>query len=527
MQCGSVFAPIIEYVTNLVYKLMKAIQSLVYAFSGINIFAKATASSMNKTAGSANKASKSLTGVHNEINNVSENDNSGGSGVTSPSTDLSKIDDSMTSLVNKWKEKLTKFFEPIKKAWDKQGKSTIESVQNAFSKVKESVILVGKSWTEVWSNGTGQYTIELTLQILQNVFDSIKNIAEAWKNAWNTDNKGTQLIQTMWNALNRLLELVKVLTDKIKEFTSNPIVQEYFENAIEMITNFWKALEGLLDYLIGIFTGDWEKAWNGMHTFSESILGLIWNAINDKLLMIKAIITNALNSVKNIWNSIWETIKKIAFNIWNSLLDKIDNIFPGMRNIIETNIINIKNKINGVLNTIKSIWSTIWNGIKQTTSNIWNGIYGAIKKPINWILEGIEKMANGVVTGVNKLVRSLNTLHFTMPDWLGGGSFGINLPTMSYVSLPRLKTGNVAYSETVGIFGEYSGASTNPEITTPQNVMADTFRDVLSDYEFSNNNSNGEIKQIVFQFGSYRVAMEMESLLRQARRQNGTATVTV
>ncbi len=45
---GSVFAPIIQYVTSLVYQLMKAIQSVVYAMSGVNIFAKATASSMKK-----------------------------------------------------------------------------------------------------------------------------------------------------------------------------------------------------------------------------------------------------------------------------------------------------------------------------------------------------------------------------------------------------------------------------------------------------------------------------------------------
>lgn len=43
---GSVFAPVIQYVTSLVYQLMKAIQSVVYAMSGVNIFAKATASSM-------------------------------------------------------------------------------------------------------------------------------------------------------------------------------------------------------------------------------------------------------------------------------------------------------------------------------------------------------------------------------------------------------------------------------------------------------------------------------------------------
>ena len=515
---GSMFAPVIQFVTNLVYNLMKAVQSLVYAFSGVNIFAKATASSMKNASGSAKQASKSLSSIHSEINNVSDN-NSAGGGETTPSIDLSQVDNSMLVWANKWKEKLSKFFAPFKEAWNNQGQKTIDSAKNAFERIKEAVISVGKSWNEVWSNGTGQQTIELILQIFQNICDIIANIAEAW----NTDNKGTELIQTMWDTLNKLLTLIEAITNKIKEFTSNPIVQEYFQNAIEMVTNFWNALGGLIEFLTGVFTGDWEKTWSGLKDFVSGIFGMIWNAINSKILMIKAIISNNLEVIKNIWDNIWNGIKDFATSIWNGLLNKIDSIFPGMRNIIETNIINAKNKINEVLNSIKSIWNNIWGGIKNKTSEIWNNIWLAIKNPINWILGGVEKMANGVVTGVNKVIRSLNNMHFKMPDWLGGGSFGINIPTMSGVSLPRLATGNVAYDETLAVFGEYSGARSNPEITAPQSIIRETFEDVLSNYEGSKSNNSGELKTLVIQFGSTKVALEMERLLQQARRQNGTA----
>lgn len=519
---GSVFAPVIQFVTNLVYNLMKAVQSLVYAFSGVNIFAKATANSMKSASGSAKQASKSLSSIHSEINNVSDN-NSAGGGETTPSIDLSQVDNSMLVWANKWKEKLSKFFAPFKEAWNNQGQKTIDSAKNAFEKIKEAVISVGKSWNEVWSNGTGQQTIELTLQIFQNTCDIIANIAEAWNNAWNTDNKDTELIQTMWDALNKLLTLIEIITNKIKEFTSNPIVQEYFQNAIEMVTNFWNTLGGLIEFLTGVFTGDWEKTWTGLKDFVSGIFGMIWNAINSKILMIKGIISSVLEGIKNIWSNIWNGIKDFASNVWENLLNKIDSIFPGMRNIIETNITNVKNKINEILNNIKSTWNNIWNGIKDKTSEIWNNIWSAVKNPINWILDGVEKMANGVVTGVNKVIRSLNNMHFKMPDWLGGGSFGINIPTMSGVSLPRLEKGNVAYDETLAVFGEYSGARSNPEITAPQSIIRETFEDVLSNYEGSKSNNSGELKTLVIQFGSTKVALEIERLLQQARRQNGTA----
>lgn len=121
---GSVFAPVIEYVTNLVYSLMKAVQSLVYAFSGVNIFAKATASSMKNASGSAKQTSKSLSSIHSEINNVSDN-KSGGSGSGSPDIDLSEVDETPNKIID-----------AIKNGnWNEIGKMLGEKLNNAMSKI--------------------------------------------------------------------------------------------------------------------------------------------------------------------------------------------------------------------------------------------------------------------------------------------------------------------------------------------------------------------------------------------------------
>ena len=95
---GSALAPVIQFVTNLVYQLMKAIQSVVYALTGVNIFANASAKSYASMAGNAKKAkqeTKQLVGIHDEINNIQNNDNSdsgsGSSGGVTPSFDLSNV----------------------------------------------------------------------------------------------------------------------------------------------------------------------------------------------------------------------------------------------------------------------------------------------------------------------------------------------------------------------------------------------------------------------------------------------------
>lgn len=191
-----------------------------------------------------------------------------------------------------------------------------------------------------------------------------------------------------------------------------------------------------------------------------------------------------------------------------------------MIRIIMNAINGIKNAITNVMNAIKTIWNNVWNGIKNVVVGVWNGIWSCIKGIINSILGGIERMVNGVIRGINFLLGGASDIANTV-----GYLFGLNPINLrlSYVSLPRLAKGNVAYSPTIAQFGEYAGASNNPEITTPQNIMKDTFRDVLSEYEPKQSSNLGDLKQLVIQFGSTKVALEIESLLQQARRQNGTA----
>lgn len=582
---GSVFAPVIEYVTNLVYQLMKAIQSVVYAFSGINIFAKATASSMNKTAGSASKASKSLAGVHSEINNVSENNNSSGSDTTSPNMDLSQMDNQMNGWADKFKEKLLTLFQPIQNSWSTYGQPLIQSIQNAFQSNLGLIKTIGKSFEEIWLNGTGEQTVNIILQTLISIFNICDNIGSSFKQAWENSG-GIEIVQSLWNGFNNLLEIVKEVYEAIEEWTASQSFQTFadsiigicktlsswFEKITGKLKEIWEnggketftkllefisklveaidvvlktldpvvqwilntvtpiiegiikaigyvidALSGVLDFIIGVFTGDWNRAWQGIKEFFEGI----WNAL-------KTIVETVINFIKNIISTVLSVIKTIWLNIWGGIKTFFSNLWESIK-IIVSNVINgIKDTISNVLNTISTIWSNIWNGLKMTVTNIFNGIWSAIKGVINSILGGIEGMANGVVKGVNLVIRALNRLHFDIPDWvpeLGGKSFGFNINELSMVSLPRLAKGNVAYSPMIAQFGEYSGASTNPEITTPQNIMRETFKDVLASQEWSNNSDRPIRVQIYW--GTKAVVDEIIDGINEKTRQTGKAQIKV
>ncbi len=301
----------------------------------------------------------------------------------------------------------------------------------------------------------------------------------------------------------------------------------------------------IIDGLVNGIKGIWDKV--------KSIFINLYNNIKDKFFNIKdkvyTIVNNLRDGVKDKFNAMKDKVYSVVNNLrngvkdkFNSMKNKVYTIVNNLRNGVKDKFNSIKNKINTIVTNIKNGVAnkfqvvkdkavSIFNNMKTSVSNIFNGIWSTIKKVINSILGGIEKMANGVVKGINRVINSLNNLNFSIPSWVPGGyggkSFGLNLKTMNEISIPRLATGNVATKETLAIFGEYSNARTNPEITAPQSTIYETMVQALNDSNFNRGNNNSEFKTLIFKFGSYRVAFELEELRRKAQRQNGTATVII
>ncbi len=591
---GSALAPVIQFVTNLVYQLMKAVQSVVYALTGINIFANASAKAYSNMAGSAKKAAKEtkqLAGVHDEINNIQEtNPEGGGSGAgnMTPNFDLSKVEGITSNIIDaikngNWYEvgeilgnKLNEAMNNID--WGKI-QSTAKNIGTQIAKFLNGFIAT-TNWSEVGNTfAQGLNTVIYFGYSFVTTFNWTKfgtaigdSINGFFKNVdWKTAG------QTLSDGIKGAIETLKTAISETDWVAVGESITEFILNIdwYGMLTGLGdvlsEALIGIFKLAWGIFSGgansDIKLSWNGMWKSLNQItdismgiqddliktgmiklletLGLsqdeanyVWDnkwkiagdllkikweefksTVKEKINQIKETISNVMDTIKNIWNNIWNTIKNITANILNGITATISNVING-----------IKNTIQNVLNTISSIWSNIWNGMKNTVTNIFNGIWNTIRNIINSILGGIEGMANGIVRGINKVIDVLNNLQVHIPDWIplfGGKDIGFHINHMGTVSLPRLAKGGVLYEERAFVGGEYSGARTNPEIVTPQNIMEETFDRVLSRYQDNNSGNNEGIKQLIIQFGSHKVAVEMESLIRQAHRRNGTASIVI
>lgn len=589
---GSALAPVIQFVTNLAYQLMKAIQSVAYAMSGVNIFAKATASSMNKTAGSAGKASKSLAGVHNEINNVS--DNSSGSGTTTPSIDLSKMDNTSNTITDAikqgdWNSVGSIIGEKINEAmtkipWDK--------IQNTAKKIGTNIaqflngFIATANWKQVGNTlaqgiNTAMYLDQSFVETFKwenfgravgdGLTSFIKNID--WKALGDTLSSGikgifdtiTGFFETFdWSVVvNGLLDFVKgfdwngvsdaifkalgsacaslvnlgmVIGEKINEALDS--AKEFFREKIKecggnVVEGIFK---GIIDALINL--GQWITD----HIFKPFIDGFkkVFGIHSPSTVMaeqgkfIMQGLLNGINSLVNNVKQIWENIKGTVVQKFTDIKNSISNIWQQVTNKTSETWQNIKNKVKegaqGAWNGITSIFGNIPNWFRDKFSQAWqavknvfstggqifdgikDGILNGLKAVINAIIMGINKVISTPFNGLNsalRKIRDVNIMGLTPFSWIS---------TIQVPQIPRLAKGNVAYDETLAIFGEYSGASNNPEITTPQNIMRDTFEDVLSNY---GGNSNDRPIYLTVNVGNKKLGQILLEDLRDRTRRTG------
>ena len=115
---------------------------------------------------------------------------------------------------------------------------------------------------------------------------------------------------------------------------------------------------------------------------------------------------------------------------------------------------------------------------------IFTGLWDAIKNTVNGIMETIETMVNGVIDGINSVIDTLNSIRFTIPDWVphwGGKSFGLNVPNISWrLELPRLAEGAVIppNREFLAVLGDQKSGT---NIETPLSTMVQAFKQAMNE----------------------------------------------
>ena len=148
---------------------------------------------------------------------------------------------------------------------------------------------------------------------------------------------------------------------------------------------------------------------------------------------------------------------EVALN-WNFIVDKVKEVWQNVKNFWNTHIAPI----------FTAEW---WKNLGKKAIN---GLIAGFEAGINGIIGMFEKMINFVVNGIN-------SIGFDVPDWLGGGHFGFNIPEVKFdrVSIPRLAQGAVIppNREFLAVLGDQKQGT---NIEAPLQTIVDAFNIALA-----------------------------------------------
>ena len=240
----------------------------------------------------------------------------------------------------------------------------------------------------------------------------------------------------------------------------------------ELIQGLKNIIDGFGKFFKGVFTGDMKLAVEGIKQIWEG-MKQTWNAI--------------VNSIRDAWKAFidWLRTSNIPFiaQFFNRIGILMSNLYASIKQILS----GIVKFVSGVFT---GNWTKAWEGVTEIFKGIWNGIVSIVETAINFI-----------VSGVNLLISALNTIHFEIPDWvplIGGKSFGISIPMVANVQLPRLAEGAVIppNREFMAVLGDQKNGT---NIETPLETMVQAFKQAM-------NESGGRSQTIILQLNGREFA---------------------
>ena len=221
-------------------------------------------------------------------------------------------------------------------------------------------------------------------------------------------------------------------------------------------------LDGFIDFFVGVFTGDIEKASQGISKIFDGL---------------KTALTAIVDGIKNMFNSFLDWLDEKTHG-------KLTGLINWIRDFINGHIEVLKQTLSGLIDGIEQIfqglldfftgvftgdWGLAWQGVLDIFKGVWNGIISLLEGAINFIINGI----NSLISGFNSIL--------SISDTVAEALFGttIRIPSISKVSLPRLATGSVIppNREFLAVLGDNKQET---EVVSPLSTIEQALENVMS-----------------------------------------------
>ena len=173
----------------------------------------------------------------------------------------------------------------------------------------------------------------------------------------------------------------------------------------------------------------------------------LWASVTNVWTNIKASITNAVTGVSNWLNS---------FPLGQTFLTTVQGL-----------IASVKQMFNGFIQFFKSVFKGDWEGA-------WKGIVEVFRGQFNMIKTYAKAPINGIIDMINGVIDRVNSISVDIPEWMGGGTFGVSIP-----KIPKFALGTSYFKGGLAQINERGGELVNLP-NGSQVVPADKTEKILS-----------------------------------------------
>lgn len=490
----NVIIPAFITLVNVLTRVIAAIASAIAALSGGTVDAsKKAANALNKetealegAGAAAENAGKSMAGF-DELNTLSDNSGGGGAGALTPAFDFDteKVGSDLNAVLN-----VVKLIGTALLAWKLTGsmeklfsKEGIKKIAGAFLVMDGAIGLV-KSAFDAWQNGvdwesllsmlarTGELVLGLFLLfgptgaaiglIVTGLTMLATGFHDAATNGWNLENTllsiagilatgiGIAVLTGSWIPL-----LIAAIASALLALVTT------FGDGEKLIADAKQVLQGFLDFFVGVFTGDIDRAIRGIGEVFDGLRGIFGNVIG---------------SIKSAFSSFLDWLDEKTGG-------KFSNIIQFMKDLIGGSIDWVGDALNAFLDAFQAVLGGLVKFISGVFSGdwdkAWEGLCDIGKGAVNLLLALIESFVNFFINGLNTLIKAMNKISFTAPDWvpvIGGKSYGVNIAQIPKLQIPRLATGAVIppNREFMAVLGDQRNGM---NIEAPENLIRKIVRE--------------------------------------------------
>lgn len=274
--------------------------------------------------------------------------------------------------------------------------------------------LIGQPLKELWS---------AIKDALGGAMDEIAPQITKFKDLW-------EPLQKLWLEIVPILKIIGAIVGGVLVFAFTVLVDvlknivgPVFGFLIDLIKSVIQILRGVIEFIVGVFTGDWSLAWQGIKDIFIGLWNIIWSAIKNVGLLIWGLVKGIVEGIVDFFTWLWDELvgHSIIPDIINGIMKWFqmgyDFLLAIMNGLVAIIAWVWQNTIQPVFNLIGALWTWV---VKQISEGVeeWKRRFEIAKAILAFLHQVVVDKINAIKDKFWELVDRIRDVVNNIKSWI-------------------------------------------------------------------------------------------------------------